>query len=111
MKQFTLTIVAALLLSITGYSQVNNSKIKKQNAMETKTITQDILKVLENGWNNANGTAFAQPFADSSEFVDIRGSLTSKCNPSIFGRSAPGCIYEHLQRQQNIIQPCAGTDD
>ncbi|MCC6866042.1 MAG: SgcJ/EcaC family oxidoreductase [Ignavibacteria bacterium] len=43
--------------------------------MDTKEITQNILAVMENGWNNTNGNEFAAPFKDISDFVDIRGVL------------------------------------
>jgi uncharacterized protein (TIGR02246 family) len=32
-----------------------------------------VLKQLETAWNDASGEAFAAPFAEDAEFVDIRG--------------------------------------
>ena len=107
MNLFTLTIVAALFLSATAHSQANVSKTKKQNAMETKAIAQDILKTLENGWNNANGTAFAQSFADSSEFVDIRGSLHQNATRQYLGEAHQGVfmsIYKDSKISYSLVQ-------
>ncbi len=53
--------------------------------MEPKEIAQRILKTLENGWNNASGTEFAQHFADRSEYVDIRGTLHQNSTPKLIG--------------------------
>ncbi|MCD6011247.1 MAG: hypothetical protein K0Q79_1109 [Flavipsychrobacter sp.] len=43
--------------------------------MDTNLITNDILSTLENAWNKADGNAFAQPFTEDADFVDITGSL------------------------------------
>ena len=37
------------------------------------TIATTILQHLERAWNDADGAAFGAPFADESDFVDIRG--------------------------------------
>lgn len=37
------------------------------------TIATTILQQLERAWNDADGAAFGAPFADESDFVDIRG--------------------------------------
>lgn len=39
----------------------------------TTAISTTILAQLERAWNAADGAAFAAPFADESDFVDIRG--------------------------------------
>ena len=44
--------------------------------MKTLTPTDvaaDILERLEQAWNRADGAAFGEPFADDTDFVDIRG--------------------------------------
>lgn len=42
----------------------------KSDATNTLALS---LEVLELGWNSADGSRFAQPFADDADFVDIRG--------------------------------------
>ena len=37
------------------------------------TIATTILQQLERAWNDSDGAAFGAPFADESDFVDIRG--------------------------------------
>lgn len=36
-------------------------------------VARDLFAALEEAWNSADGQAFAQPFSDSADFVDIRG--------------------------------------
>ena len=107
MKWITLTLATALFISAAAYSQTNYSKTKKQHAMETKLIAQDILKTLENGWNNANGTAFAQPFADLSEFVDIRGAIHQNSTRQYLGEAHQGVfmsIYKDSKISYSLLQ-------
>lgn len=42
---------------------------------EPGAIVAGFLKVLQQGWNDADGSAFAAPFVDACSFVDIRGAL------------------------------------
>lgn len=98
------TVVASLLLTMTGYGQ---SKNKKQKTMDAKEIAQNILKTLESGWNNANGTEFAKPFADKSEFVDIRGTLYQNAAPQYVGEAHQGLfmsIYKDSKVKYDLIQ-------
>jgi len=37
-------------------------------------VARDVIGRLEQAWNNADGTAFGEPFAEDAEFVDIRGT-------------------------------------
>ena len=37
------------------------------------TIATTILQQLEGAWNDADGAAFGAPFADESDFVNVRG--------------------------------------
>ena len=36
-------------------------------------IARDLLQRLEDAWNAADGAAFAAPFTDDADFVDLRG--------------------------------------
>lgn len=75
--------------------------------MDTKEIAQNILKILENGWNNASGTEFARPFADKSEFVDIRGTLYQNATPQYVGEAHQGLftsIYKDSKVNYELIQ-------
>jgi uncharacterized protein (TIGR02246 family) len=38
-------------------------------------IVSDLVAELEKAWNAADGAAFARPFADDADFVNIRGEL------------------------------------
>jgi uncharacterized protein (TIGR02246 family) len=40
----------------------------------TEAAAEAVLKQLEDAWNGASGAAFAAPFAEDAEFVDIRGA-------------------------------------
>lgn len=46
--------------------------------MDIQEIAGNILQQLEKGWNNGNGTEFAEPFGEVSEFVNITGTLYPK---------------------------------
>lgn len=91
--------------------------------METKQIAQDILSTLESGWNNASGTEFSIPFADTSEFVDIRGTLYTNATPQQLGQAHQGLfmsiykdskvVYKHVQStliDANTILAHANTE-
>ncbi|ULQ51729.1 SgcJ/EcaC family oxidoreductase [Flavihumibacter fluvii] len=70
--------------------------------MNTEKITQNILTILENGWNNANGTEFAQPFADNAEFVDIRGTLHQNATRQFIGEAHQG-VFMSIYKDSNIV--------
>ena len=75
--------------------------------MDTKEITQNILQTLENGWNNADGREFAKPFADKSEFVDIRGTLYQNATPQYVGEAHQGLfmsIYKDSKIKYELAQ-------
>ena len=38
-------------------------------------LAKDLFAKLERAWNAADGAAFGEPFADETDFVDIRGVL------------------------------------
>jgi len=99
MKKLTLTAVISLLLIMTGYGQTNT---KNQKTMNTKEIAQNILNTLEKGWNNANGTEFATPFADTSEFVDIRGTLYPSATKQLLGEAHQG-LFMSIYKESKIV--------
>lgn len=42
-------------------------------AHDVQEIVAAVLEQLEKGWNQADGKAYAAPFAEDADFVDIRG--------------------------------------
>jgi uncharacterized protein (TIGR02246 family) len=47
---------------------------ERQN-MDPKSIVKPVVERLENGWNAADGAAFAAPFTSDAHFVAVRGDL------------------------------------
>ena len=45
--------------------------------MKPRSVTEIIIKHLEDAWNAADGTAFGAPFAPDADFVTIRGDMHS----------------------------------
>ena len=41
--------------------------------IDVERIVSDLIAELENAWNAGDGSAFAQPFAQDADFVNIRG--------------------------------------
>ena len=41
--------------------------------VDGERIVLDLIAELENAWNAGDGSAFAQPFAEDADFVNIRG--------------------------------------
>ena len=41
--------------------------------IDDERIVSDLIAELENAWNAGDGSAFAQPFAQDADFVNIRG--------------------------------------
>jgi uncharacterized protein (TIGR02246 family) len=41
--------------------------------VDDERMVSDLIAVLENAWNRGDGSAFAQPFAQDADFVNIRG--------------------------------------
>lgn len=44
------------------------------NEEEIRTVALDVFRRLETAWNNADGDAFAEPFTNDCDFVDITGA-------------------------------------
>lgn len=70
--------------------------------METKQIVQNILSTLESGWNNASGTEFSIPFADASEYVDIRGALHVNATPQQLGQAHQG-LFMSIYKDSKVV--------
>jgi len=51
-------------------------------------IVLDIVGDLEKAWNAADGTAFAHPFAENADFVNIRGEHMR--TPEVIGKGHQG---------------------
>jgi len=64
-------------------------------------IAENILSILENGWNNADGQHFAQPFASTSQFVDIRGVLHANASPAQLGVAHQG-IFDTIYKGSRV---------
>lgn len=55
--------------------------------IDPTAIAQSLFADLEKAWNAGDGLAFAAPFSDETDFVDIRGDITTAT-----GRSSPKAI-------------------
>lgn len=52
-------------------------------------ITEAALRAMAHGWNTADGAAYAAPFTDDADFVDIRGAYHT-------GRAAIAAGHQHI---------------
>ena len=58
-------------------------------------IARDILKELEDAWNNADGQAFGEPFTADADFVAIRGDYHHGRDAVVRGHQA---IFDTIYR-------------
>ena len=75
------------------------------------TIATTILQQLERAWNDADGAAFGAPFADESDFVDIRGGHhRSKAEIAQGHQAIFDSIYagSSVRFRLNVARPVAG---
>lgn len=75
------------------------------------TIATTILQQLERAWNDADGAAFGAPFADESDFVDIRGGHhRSKAEIAQGHQAIFDSIYagSTVRFRLNVARPVAG---
>lgn len=75
------------------------------------TIATTILQQLERAWNDADGAAFGAPFADESDFVDIRGGHHRGKAEIAHGHQAIfDSIYagSTVRLRLNVARPVAG---
>ncbi len=102
MKTLTLILATSFFLAVNSYGQLKNSKTKSQLKMEAEQISKGILKTLETGWNHANGTEFAQHFADTAEFVTIRGELHKNSSRKYLADAHQG-LFMSIYKDSKVI--------
>ena len=78
------------------------------SAQDEQAVSK-IVRELENGWNAADGAAFARPFGDDSDFVTIRGEhfrtrdVIGKGHQAIFDTIYKGSVVAlHLDGLRTI---------
>jgi uncharacterized protein (TIGR02246 family) len=102
MKAITLSLISSLFAVMSSNGQINNFKTKNQLKMETEQISKNILKSLEDGWNHANGTEYAKQFADTSEFVTIRGELHKKSTRQYLAEAHQG-LFMSIYKDSKVV--------
>lgn len=79
---------------------------------QPEKIARELVKQLEDGWNAADGEAFAKPFAEDADYVAIRGDYhrsreaIAKGHQGIFDS-----IYKGSRVSYELLQARALTDD
>ena len=74
-------------------------------------IVSDIVGELEKAWNAADGAAFARPFADDADFVNIRGDhfrtreVIAKGHQVIFDTMYKGSVVRYQATDVRAIAP------
>ena len=74
-------------------------------------IVSDLIADLEKAWNAADGAAFAQPFADDADFVNIRGEhvrtrdAIAKGHQGIFDTIYKGSVVRFQVTSVRAIAP------
>ena len=69
-------------------------------ATSTEAIATTILEQLEQAWNAADGAAFGAPFADESDFVNIRGEH-HRGDGAYIGRAHQG-IFDSIYADSSV---------
>jgi uncharacterized protein (TIGR02246 family) len=100
MKTITTTLLVITFLTTT-YAQNDHSKSKNKIIMQQTEIAVGILKTLESAWNKASGIDYAKPFADTCEFVDIRGTLHKNSAPAYIGQAHQG-IFNSIYKDSKV---------
>jgi uncharacterized protein (TIGR02246 family) len=81
-------------------------------ATSTEAIATTILEQLEQAWNAGDGAAFGAPFADESDFVNVRGEHHRGADNIAHGHQAIfDSIYagSTVRFRLDIARPVAGT--
>ena len=81
-------------------------------ATSTEAIATTILEQLEQAWNAADGAAFGAPFADESDFVNVRGEHHRGADNIAHGHQAIfDSIYagSTVRFRLDMARPVAGT--
>ncbi|HET6567086.1 MAG TPA: SgcJ/EcaC family oxidoreductase [Rhodothermales bacterium] len=64
-----------------------------------EAIAREIINQLEQGWNASDGRAFAAPFADDADFVNVRGEFHHGREAVAAGHQA---IFDSIYRGSRI---------
>lgn len=107
MKSGTLCFIGFCMLTASTQLTANTINPQKKNSMETQEIVRSIIATLESGWNNANGAEFAKPFAEVSQFTDIRGTFHQNASPQALGDAHQGLfmsIYKGSKVSYELVQ-------
>ena len=81
-------------------------------ATSTEAVATTILEQLEQAWNAGDGAAFGAPFADESDFVNVRGEHHRGADNIAHGHQAIfDSIYagSTVRFRLDIARPVAGT--
>lgn len=97
----SLTTIIVLALAVNSYGQ-DTSTTQQQSNMKALEISTTILKTLESGWNHASGTEYAKPFAELSDFVDIRGTLHKSSTKTYIGEAHQG-IFGTIYKDSKVV--------
>lgn len=79
---------------------------------QPEKIARELVKQLEDGWNAADGEAFAKPFAEDADYVAVRGDYhrsreaIAKGHQGIFNS-----IYKGSRVSYELLRARALTDD
>ena len=68
-------------------------------ATSTEAIATTILEQLEQAWNAGDGAAFGAPFADESDFVNVRGEHHRGADNIAHGHQA---IFDSIYAGSNV---------
>src|SRR4029453_2487091 len=74
-------------------------------------IVSDIVGELERAWNSSDGAAFARPFTDDADFVNIRGEhlrtreVIAKGHQTIFNTIYKGSVVRYEVKGVREIAP------
>src|SRR3954451_4853916 len=73
--------------------------------LDAADIVAPIVQSLEDAWNAADGQAFAAPFADDADFVDIRGDFHRGKQAIAFGHQTIfESIYKGSRNKMELLQ-------
>ena len=78
---------------------------------DVERIVSDLIGELEKAWNAAEGEAFARPFAEDADFVNIRGEhlrtreVIAKGHQAIFNTIYSGSVVRYQVTRVRPIAP------
>ncbi|HUR30087.1 MAG TPA: SgcJ/EcaC family oxidoreductase [Saprospiraceae bacterium] len=107
MKSRSLSFIGFCLFSASTQLSANPVNPENQTNMQIEEIVHSIIATLESGWNTGNGAEFARPFADISQFTDIRGTFHQNASPKALGEAHQGLfmsIYKGSKVTYQLVQ-------